>query len=234
MSENVDYSMFSFDLMRTKIFSTLNTNLNRSKNGNKAHVVYMCNTPGQISSINGNAESVIGLDLKLNNDYTYYNINDLLVKAYYWDNKNNRINFDVLGLECFDNLNINNVESNGESVSSSLYQYYKENVCDIKHNIKFLPNHDINEQYLYFNIEIDYTPYYVYENEDSGSLIFGNGNKKYTIGLIKSYELYKNSKYHDDYCNALINSIYVHGRSLNADEISYNDYDLTNQCLPTK
>lgn len=120
------------------------------------------------------------------------------------------------------------------------YKFYENGP---KHIITFKPNID-NAKYLYFIIDIEYTPYVTAadmgeidkteDDSDEINILALSKTRSYSIGLVKSQELYNNTEYFDDYFNALISSIFVHGRSINADEINYFDDDRLNQCLPTK
>ena len=91
MSENIDHSMFSFDLLRTRIFGLLNTNNNRTKEHQDVSVVYSNNKFGLIDN-----NDAIGLSLSMNNLFTYYNLDKLVLKGYYWDRNTSRVKYDVL------------------------------------------------------------------------------------------------------------------------------------------
>lgn len=125
-----------------------------------------------------------------------------------------------------------------------MYNYYNNKVKGEKHKIIFNSN-CINDKYLYFNVDLKYTPYTIAEVknlpdsneivfENTNVFVFGNEQKSYSIGLIRDINIYKDSEYVDHYNNALVNSIFVHGRSINADEINYFDNIKSNECLPTK
>ena len=260
MSENIDSSMFSFDLLKTKVFGIINSNLGRNDKKdivtvnqylddndilykrsliddddklNKFNESINKYTPGQI-----NNDVDIVFDLNINNTYTYYNINSINVKGFYWDG--NKINFDYL--QTSDKVFINNIISDDDDVNTekSLYESYKKGPAQEKHRIVF--NHsDYDEKYIYFNIDIKYTPYTVAEvdeeiKDDYSVIVMGNHTLDYTIGIIKDYLYVKDvsPSQLDNYKKALLNQIFVHGRSLNADEINYFDKDPDNQCLPTK
>ena len=242
MSENIDHSMFSFDLLRTKIFGLLNTNLNRSQNKNDCYVTYEY---GYENSMQGviNVNESVDLALNVNEPYTYYNINNVVLKAFYLDNKANKITFDIFDKNDFKgmlSINVKNVEpvkNDNIPIEQQLYNGYLS-LNGSKHTITF--NQGPANKYLYYNIELEYSPYIIAKQDfvkdtdidDKGVLIFGNENKKYTIGLIRNKT--NNDPYSNEYDNALVSSIFVHGRSINADEINYFDDDGSNQCLPTK
>lgn len=243
MSENIDHSMFSFDLLRTRIFGLLNTNLNRSARAEDAHVVYGSRIPGVITKNEDGKIPEIPLEVKLNGAYTGFNLDDYKVKGYYWDKNHQRIKSKYLYnyLEVIAK-NITGDESLSKPIEKQLYESWAKYQEDKNpnHSIKFIPHDDYC---LYYEIEIKYTPYSVAkvdagENsdiDDQSVVVLGNDTKDYSIGLVKDYEsLCQNSIYEDDYKNALISSIFVHGRSLNADEINYFDKNMANQCLPTK
>lgn len=248
MSENIDHSMFSFDLLRTRSYGLLNTNLNRANKDNDCYVTYKRIgeykyhvpdfVPGKISF----KQESISLDVNINNPYTYYNIDSIVLKAFYWDG--NRIKYDIIndGLD-YSFVNVKD-EGEGSSVEERMYDYYNNNVKGNKHKIIFNSN-NIDDKYLYFNIDLKYTPYTIAEiknlyndniqvENETNVFIWGNEQKNYSIGLIRDINIYKESEYIDHYNNALINSIFVHGRSINADEINYFDKNEYNQCLPTK
>lgn len=254
MSENIDHSMFSFDLLRTKVFGLLNTNLNRSQSKNDCYVTYNSLVPGKIM----NDKEEISLELNINKPYTYYNIDKVVLKAFYWDGE--RVKHDILydsesdskidGFT-FTPKNITITEWSNEKekleAESSMYDSYV-GLKGSKHELIF-NNSSFDAKYLYYNIDVTYTPYTVaevkgeiddkgFENtkeDGTNVLILGNESKTYSIGLIKDYKKYfEGNIFDDDYKNALISSIFVHGRSLNADEINYFDNIQHNQCLPTK
>ena len=243
MSENIDHSMFSFDLLRTQIFGLLNTNLNRSQSKNDCSVTYNYSTKDHLQGVINENESV-SFELNLNDPYNYYNLEKISLKAYYWDDDSNKISFDMFengGFNGMLDVIINNVEakknSEDESLEKQLYNGYIS-LGGKKHNIKF--NQGKADKYLYYNIDLEYSPYIVAEfdpsigliGDEDNVLVFGNEMKKYTIGLIRSK--INNDPYTNQYDKALVSSIFVHGRSINADEINYFDDDLYNQCLPTK
>lgn len=243
MSENIDHSMFSFDLLRTQIFGLLNTNLNRSQSKNDCSVTYNYSTKDHLQGVINENESV-SFELNLNDPYNYYNLEKISLKAYYWDDDSNKISFDVFENGDFNGMLdviINNVEAKknaeDESLEKQLYNGYIS-LGGKKHNIKF--NQGKADKYLYYNIDLEYSPYIVAEfdpsigfvGDEDNVLVFGNEMKKYTIGLIRSK--INNDPYANQYDKALVSSIFVHGRSINADEINYFDDDLYNQCLPTK
>lgn len=133
------------------------------------------------------------------------------------------------------------------SKSEKMYNQYVgflDNDKKLHHDLSFNTDDDLKN--LYYKIDIEYCPYYVatvvddVENNNNSSIILSNENKKYSIGLIKDFNDFYNTNETSDpqdnenYKNALISSLFVHGRSLNADEINYKDYKLDNQCLPTK
>lgn len=253
MSENIDHSMFSFDLLRTRAYGLLNTNLNRSQSKNDCYVTYSNSTPGKIKK----DDNDILLELNINKPYTYYNVDSIQLKAFYWDRVHKRVKYDILnnGLNySLCNVIIEKYNHNNDdevlAAENKMYEYWVDNVKGKKHEIKFNVN-DIDQKYLYFSVDLVYTPYTVAEikvddnieidnvsnTKEDGTNVFilGNESKSYSIGLIKDYtDFYRGNEYEDDYKNALISSIFVHGRSINADEINYFDNIHYNQCLPTK
>lgn len=252
MSENIDHSMFSFDLLRTRAYGLLNTNLNRSQSKDDCYVTYSNSTPGKIKK----DDKVISLELNINKPYTYYNVDSIQLKAFYWDNAHKRVKYDVLnnGLNySLCNVIIEEYNHNNDdevlAAENKMYGYWVDNVKGKKHEIKFNVN-DIDQKYLYFSVDLVYTPYTVAEvkvegidigniqnTKEDGTNVFilGNESKSYSIGLIKDYtDFCRGNEYEDDYKNSLISSIFVHGRSINADEINYFDNISYNQCLPTK
>ena len=275
MSENIDHSMFSFDLLRTRIFGLLNTNLGKSQTKNPITVDYISGSNGLIS----NAEIDGAFDLKMNNGYDYYNINNINVKGFYWDRNHDRIKSEIIYScdnfnEEYDNITLENGELDVDSIinkytktnngiinynifninpiqikdgsdvslESQMYKIWEKlNQNNYKHNLKL--NIDTNSKYLYYNVNIDYTPYtvakiedlnsYSFDDQDVNVFIIGNETKSYSVAFI-DISKDSNDEYTNDFRNALINSIFVHGRSINADEINYFDSDSNNQCLPTK
>ena len=113
--------------------------------------------------------------------------------------------------------------------------YYNNNKfeCDILEEVNEFNNDEItikshNNKYIYFIVDINYTPKIKIENDELAEISNEvNGlSKNYKVGFIKA----ENDKY-SEYLNS---NIYVHGRSITADEINYFDNNLENQCLPTK
>jgi hypothetical protein len=92
MSENIDHSMFSLDLLRTRIFGLLNTNNNRTQEHQDVSVVYSNNKFGLIDK----DDTEIKLSLSMNNLFTYYNLDKLVLKGYYWDRNTSRVKYDIL------------------------------------------------------------------------------------------------------------------------------------------
>ena len=90
MSENIDHSMFSFDLLKTRVFGLLNTNLNRSNKDSNCSVEYKY-FDGEVEDKNilhGTlpVNRKTSIHLNINEPYTYYNIDKIDIKGYYWDN----------------------------------------------------------------------------------------------------------------------------------------------------
>lgn len=256
MSENIDSSMFSFDLLKTRIFGIINSNLGRNNNDDVITVNQMLDdndilyrrslisddselmkfddsVQNHISGQINNDVDII-FDLNINDTYTYYNINDLKLKGFYWDDISQKIKFDYL--KCSDKTFINNIDGDTEA---ALYESYITGPDNEKHRI-VLNHSEYDSKYLYFNIDVKYTPYTVAEVDedinDYSVVVMGNQTSDYTIGVIKDYLYVKEYWPYiiDNYKKALLNQIFVHGRSLNADEINYFDKNMNNQCLPTK
>jgi hypothetical protein len=156
--------------------------------------------------------------------------------------------------------NVNTEYSDGnEDTKNDTYLSY-ENIEDETNEIYFNESEiELNDRlkYLYYYIKINYLPYLIGEEEVPqtppspalyiGSIVFANSPKTLITSIIKSYKYsyslgedkddvkpYYLGKYSDNYNNALVSSIYVHGRSINSDEINYFDSNKNNQCLPTK
>ena len=232
MSENIDHSMFSFDLLKTRIFGLINTNLGRNNKDSFVTIKQFKEDGSEVfdNSCVINDKNDLIFDLSIKEPYTYYNIDSIKYKGFYWNEKTNMIDFDYLES---DSSIISNIYG---TTDKELYESYD----NLKPRHKIVLNHkSFDDKYLYFNIDIRYTPYTVAEISNDGfnieeesTIIIGNNTLEYTIGIIKSEDYFNGNK--DHWNNALLNSIFVHGRSINADEIDYFDSNRDNQCQPTK
>lgn len=288
LSENIDNAFFSYDLLKTRIFGILNKNLNRyipdrndpyyddylsieytgtniSKDGNQT---------GQMIYNNGKWNDVT-IHMNIKDPYTYYNIENIIIRGYYYnedtnsidneiisnvttDKDNIDINLNVTKEKCTFKINTINVdrynhETGNEDLKNEaeLYNNWKEKTDNgnLKHTISISRSVDgaLESEfgkYIYFVFEIKYRPYTIarliesdtnisIENYDN-KLIFGSEDRDYNIGLLSQYNSSQPTWYLNQWSKALLSILYVHGRSLNANEINYLDRDLTNQCMPTK
>ena len=239
LSENIDYSLFSFDLNKAKIFGIINTNLNRSNKDQMMTISY-----------NGDGSPICKKDVellitsKIQEPYNMFNIKNVCINAYYWDEKN----CCVTHKEIYNNSFDDDYEGKSgigykknEEYNSSIIEFYINNVTDenkeksgmSSFNINMKDNYNNRPEYLYYIIDYDYVPGVNIETEIDSNRVFSGTIKHNKIVILRD----KNdldSKYKDYYDNALLSSIFVHGRALNADEINYQDKDPNNQCLPTK
>ena len=268
MSENIDHSMFSFDLLRTRIFGLLNTNLGKSQSRNNLKVKYYVDGKN-VNGIIPEGAKTISFDLEMIGDYKYYNINSIKLKGFYWDDKTKQIANDILyfndefneeydllknddgkldceaiynkyvktneGLLSYNIFNINPLkveDGTGLNLESNMHELCNWYLKERKHSLSVNVHDDL--KYLYYNVDVEYTPYILADVEANvegfeSAFILGNETRSYSIAIIDS-----NKSGSNDFGNALINSIFVHGRSINADEINYFDKNMENQCLPTK
>ena len=90
MSENIDHSMLSFDLLRTRIFGLINTNLGRSKSNSGVNLIYYDDDK---CIINNNSPKIFDIDI---HPYSYYNLNKIVVNGYYWDENHDRVKSNIL------------------------------------------------------------------------------------------------------------------------------------------
>ena len=202
-------------------------------------------SPSPYDRININSLTVIGCKFENNNL-----IEEELEK--YVFNKSQE-KHELSGLLNGTIYNVSTEYSEGnEKTNNDTYLSYC-NIVDFENSIffneQYIKDKDRRHQYLYYYIKINYLPYLsgeeIIENgankELINQIVFANSSRNCVLSIIKSLkykdgdeEPYNSGKYSDDYNNALISSIYVHGRSVNADEINYFDLDKNNQCLPTK
>lgn len=269
LSENINNSFFSFDLLRTKIFGIINNNIHK-KNNSELTVneswdgLWKLDTSDLL-----NIKPIEDLSLILSvdkNNWTDFNINSITIKGYKYNEKNKLTDEVIYAAKASDNYNcediydldekvsavFNNVligtdtNLNDSAVQKANYEYYKNNVEGHTHEIVFNKNGWVdsnNGSYLYYTVDLEYTPYlaasYESETESSNSinsLVFGP-KKSFTVGLVVEYK--SEAKCAEEWKTALLNSIYVHGRAINADEINYFNYrekdkDPNDQILPTK
>lgn len=242
MSENIDHSMFSFDLLKTRIFGLINTNMGRNNDDSTVTVSRNGKTDNNTCIIDNDDKLIY--DLSIKEPYRYYNIDSIKYKGFYWNNDTNMIDFDYLSEE---GSIIQNIESDD---TTTLYDSYKSYGDSGPHHQIVLDHKNFDKKYLYFNIDVRYTPYLVAEVDEDGAgfdfidnistVVISNNTYEYTIGVIKSksrVEEEDNNEYNkhlNEWNKALLSSIYVHGRSINADEIDYFDSNRDNQCQPTK
>lgn len=252
LSENINNTYFSFDLLKSKIFSIINTNLRKDND-----IVKIDNNWTGKYELNSNPKFTFNVK-----DYTGYNITNVVIKGYYWD-KDKLKSDSLITCKMDDNtwaiqdtknewvtIKNRNVENAPESESEEERQEkIYNNYITIKDKDPFsitFTNICKNDSvgYLYYTIDINYIPYIVAAETIEGSdeipknnrIVFGI-ERSYTAGMIIPYENLKDldmREYEDDWNNALLYSIFVHGRSNIIDEIDYFDEDETNQILPTK
>lgn len=256
LSENINNTYFSFDLLKSKIFSIINTNLRKNSD------IVKINTNNWTGMYTKDTTFMFNVE-----GYDGYNINSITIKGYYWDK--NKIEAKELVIckadketwliENVDNdwitIKNKNIENPTEFETEEQHQEkIYENYLAIKDQTPFsiifkdIPRKESKdpEGYLYYTIDIDYLPYIVaaeiiqnseeIEDPKNNRIVFGI-ERSYTAGMIISYESLKEldmTYYEDDWNNALLYSIFVHGRSNIIDEIDYFDSDETNQILPTK
>ena len=119
---------------------------------------------------------------------------------------------------------------------NALYYSYKR-IKDISTLITFKAKESINDSNIfYYIIDIEYQPYnitsYMGETEDNEYIVFSNTNK-YTIGLLVSEDQISELE-RNNWRFALLNNIYLHGRSGIIDEVNYDSPEKTNRIFPTK
>lgn len=201
-------------------------------------------------SYNGDGSPICKKDVellitsKIQEPYNMFNIKNVCINAYYWDEKNCCVTHKEIYNNSFDDdyegKSGIGYKKNEES-NSSIIEFNINNVTDenieksgmSSFNINMKDNYNNRPEYLYYIIDYDYIPGVNIETEGGSSRVFSGTIKHNKIVILRD----KNdldSKYKDYYDNALLSSIFVHGRALNADEINYQDKDPNNQCLPTK
>ena len=257
LSENINNTYFSFDLLKSKIFSIISNNLRKTDDLVKVGEEW---TGKYVTSDREYSKFTFTVD-----GYDGYNINSVVIKGYYWDE--DEIKTDSL-IECkaneetwlMDEVSENWVEIKNKNVGNAIdaeseedrqkiiYANYLEQKDAAPFSIEFKDLYRKEDRgYLYYTIEVKYTPYVVTSSEDNPSedesgnlmsncIVFGI-ERSYTAGAIIPYEALKEFdmlKYQDDWNKALLYNIFVHGRSNIIDEINYFDSDETNQILPTK
>lgn len=105
--------------------------------------------------------------------------------------------------------------------------------------ISFKPK---NDKYLYYIINITYIPYLIasyegttdneYKDNRNEYLVFA-AERSYDVGLLLP-EDQLDVIYQNDWRNALVNNIYLHGRAGIIDEVNYTNPNSTNKIFPTK
>lgn len=266
LSDNINNTYFSFDLLKSRIFSIINTNLRK-----KDDIIEIVNDPVNNINWNGTWTKKVSPTFMFNvKDYKSFNVNSLVITGYYWDG--NQIQSKSL-LNCkadeetyeFKDVkeswvtvharNVLNVDpnnttsdlSNEDDYQLELYKNYQKIETEEEFSVKF--GDTPLEKYLYYTIDIEYTPYLIAalshiaqgpeideSNMENNRLVFG-AKRSYTAGMVIPYESLEDfgmKELEEDWNNALLYSIFVHGRSNIIDEIDYFDEDETNQILPTR
>lgn len=256
-SGNLYNSYFSFDLQKTKIYGILNENLRvtdsiilpmKPWNGlwsiDEPTKELMFTLNSDYSGFNVTSIKIFG---------SKWEENGISEELLYSDNCDDSYNFHNSSSEF--TVNINNVIKpevidhegkkywalNGEPLleySDSESNYQKAlylSYLKIKNNNPFKITFNNKEvfDYLYYIVEIDYIPYLVtsYEGEtDSSFLVFTN-SKNYKVGLLLTEDKFKNS---EQWRNALLSKVYMHGFSGIVDELDYSSPESTNRIFPTK
>lgn len=268
LSENINNTYFSFDLLKSKIFSIISNNLRKTDDLVKVNTTDwtgMYKAPTVIKdkdteSSNIEYNTVFKFDV---DGYTGYNINNIIIKGYYWDKDEIKAKELIVCKANEENWFIENVEENWISITNrnienpTEFKTEKErqekiydNYIAIKDSAPFsitfkdIPKNKVSKEpegYLYYTIDIDYLPYIITSSEtttepENDRIVFGV-ERSYTAGMIIPYESLDElemDKYKEDWNKALLYSIFVHGRSNIIDEIDYFDKDEENQILPTK
>lgn len=141
-----------------------------------------------------------------------------------------------------DGVKIQTKDNNEASQQYALYVYYISYVYnkEDKTVIKFKKN--TNSKYLYYIINIEYTPYLLskYKGIYNSSKVSNNdylvfaATRSYDIGLLIPENQLKSAEEKNKWRKALLNNIYLHGRAGNIDEVDYNNPDSKRRIFPTK
>lgn len=137
------------------------------------------------------------------------------------------------------------LDENGEKIlfedSEKAYQYvlyciYKQ-IKDTTTLITFKAKDNINNSKIfYYIIDIEYQPYnitnYMGETEDNKYIVFSN-TSSYSVGLLVTEDQVSELE-RNNWRFALLNNIYLHGRSGIVDEVNYSSPESVNRIFPTK
>lgn len=119
LSENIDNSFFSFDLLKTKIFGIINNNLYKKDEdllvGSPWNGVWDCKSEGNKL-----------LWFNTNNKYTGYNILGIKIKGYYWNNKLSKISEEELVNKLTKTV-IKNIDGEKKSIDTYHFEDLDEN-----------------------------------------------------------------------------------------------------------
>lgn len=227
LSENINNSFFSFDLLKTKIFGIINNNLYNENSELKVNEEW--------KGIWKKDETFKTLKLSIDeNRWSGFNSKSIIVKGYRVNKETNEIVSDVIcTLNDPVSTDLKFIEVYNDSIT------FSRDLWDDKEE----------GSYIYFTVEVTYIPYInvvqtVLEKDEKEELqevketitVENNNTKTETFGLIIEYD--NDLKCKEDWQTALLYSIYVHGRSVTADEINYFNYvpkgGPDDQILPTK
>lgn len=245
LSDNIDNSYFSFDLLKTRIFGIINNNLRNQESSE----VYPSKPWNGVWTYSGNSLEETPLTLFINSEYNYFNIKHITIRGYSWNDKTNNLEEQEVYCKDFSDSEEVSVTSldggefakitiyNIPDQESDKYEYYNNNIKDKFSTITFksLP---YKENHLYYHIDVTYRPYLFAQDlsiptEESATYIESSADRTYSVGLIIPFDVIK-PQFQNGWNNALYSSIFVHGRANIIDEINYMDDDPENQILPTK
>ena len=252
LSENVNNSFFSFDLLRTRVFSIINNNL---RNREDSELV----TDTQWDGIWKLGDDK-NLSFFINKDYTSYNVESVIIKGTKYEDDSLKEDV-ILDTNTFEygisyqnktfysndkvSISINNLVSskseNSEDKQKEDYSYYKEFIEDKENplSIVFYNSGRTNKSsdYLYYTVEFKYKPYLITDMDSSTNteivhgVVYGAYTRSYNVGLIIDYSSIPDKDSNNEYSTyitnwntAFLSRIYGHGRAINADEINYFNY----------
>lgn len=257
LSDNIDNSYFSFDLLKTRVFGIINNNL---RNQESSEI-----WPGKpwngtwIYSDNDETLTETPLSLFMNSEYDYFNTKHIKITGYSWNNTTNSIEEKVVydsdisddlsnpiiiktndGTKEFANIIVYNIpkdivskDINEDSSVKAKYEFYNNSVKDKFTTIKFKST-PFDPSHLYYIINITYRPYlFAQTSAETIEYVESSADRTYNVGLVIPYNAMGDS-FKNGWNNALYSSIFVHGRANIIDEINYEDDNPDNQILPTK
>ena len=218
-SENIDNQFFSLDKKRAEVLSYIyyNKNINVGLRTKEFKNDLFSNKDSNIWSNTNTSHEVRLLPWGYDTDFfNSFKFKIHSIESSYLDDTNTEVNIDLTDKTDLYSITSNSFKnSDGES----------EGTITLNPNLLKI---DGKLQLFYLKIKVQFTPV------SSGTQTINASPSIQTVGIVVKKDTSWSSAIQTKYDQMMQNGFYVHGRAGIFDEINYNDYDMTNQILPTK